>query len=174
MSLFYSERELVDLTGNVLPSKQIKWLKENNIRFIINGSKKPVVFKTQVEDSTNDDDGLLTRVQIIRRSKPVKPLCGIYFLLCGSEIVYVGQSINLVERIGNHLRNDEMLFDSYYYLEVKRENMLLMERKYIEKLFPRMNKKKLKKGLKPNLCGQLIVEWRNVPQKSFLNGLFIS
>ncbi|MDC8446472.1 MAG: DUF4224 domain-containing protein [Nitrosomonas sp.] len=158
MSIFLSEDELVVLTGHKAISRQIQWLKENNIRFIINGAKKPVVHKIQAKEKDHEDDGLLTRKQILRRAKPVKPVCGIYFLLCGSEVVYVGQSINLIERIGNHLRNDQMLFDAFYYIEAKKEDLLILEKKYIKKLNPYLNKKKSSTGEKYSIFGHLIVE----------------
>lgn len=78
--------------------------------------------------------------------------------MCGSEVVYVGQSINLIERIGNHLRNDQMLFDAFYYIEAKKEDLLILEKKYIKKLNPYLNKKKSSTGEKYSIFGHLIVE----------------
>jgi len=46
----------------------------------------------------------LTRAQVRARATPLAPLCGVYFLLLGDEIVYVGKSANVHKRIHEHAR----------------------------------------------------------------------
>ncbi len=154
--IFFSQEHISKLTKTTNKSAQISWLKENNYRFIVNGAGNPVVFRNQVSGTSNKNDGLLSRETIARKSIPIKPICGVYFLVCGSEIMYVGKSINLLERIGNHLRNADMHFDSYYYVKEKPENLGILEQAYINELSPRMNKLVSSKMKKLTLNGSEI------------------
>ena len=154
--IFFSTKHIEELTKTEKSSGQISWLIENNYRFIVNGSGKPVVFKNQVLDRLNKNDGLLTRQKIVRKAIPIKPICGVYFLLNGSEIVYIGKSINLIERIGNHYVTLDMSFNSYSYIEERPNNLETLEKAYINKLSPRMNKNHISKTEKLALCGEPI------------------
>lgn len=157
MRSFYSAEELFALTGCKKPKEQIAWLRNSDYRFIVNAAGKPVVFKTQVKRD-DVDDGLLTARQINNRAIPIKAVIGIYFLLSGSEVIYIGQSINLIERIGNHLRNSNMSFDSYSFVEANESDLNELELKYIKKYRPRMNQAGLIGAPKYRLCGEEIID----------------
>ena len=64
------------------------------------------------------------------------PSC-IYFLLDNIEIVYIGQSINLASRISQHMLVKD--FNKVLYLPVPQENLLSVERFFIEHLTPKYN-----------------------------------
>lgn len=83
--------------------------------------------------------GTLTAEYIIGLAKAVKKTCGIYFLMQGSEIVYVGQSTNCNFRIGNHLSDEQKVFDSYFMVECIESRLDEMEAKYIVKFRPKYN-----------------------------------
>jgi hypothetical protein len=83
--------------------------------------------------------GTLNAEYIVGLAKPVKKTCGIYFLMQGSEIVYVGQSVNCNLRIGNHLNDEQKVFDSYFVVECIENRLDEMEAKYIVKLRPKYN-----------------------------------
>ena len=61
-----------------------------------------------------------------------------YFLLDNVEIVYVGQSINISARVHQHLI--DKCFNRVLYLPVVKENLLKVERFFIERLKPKYNK----------------------------------
>ena len=65
---------------------------------------------------------------------------GIYFLLKDNEIVYVGQSDNVMKRISAHIVADEKMFDSYCVLPVKEGDLNDIEARYIWEFAPRHNK----------------------------------
>lgn len=46
---------------------------------------------------------LLSENAIVERAMPVSDICGVYFLLHESKIVYVGQSRNCHKRIAEHI-----------------------------------------------------------------------
>ena len=62
--LFYSKEEIIEFTKETKPYKQIRWLKEQNYRFVINPGNKPVVFKNQVKDKYEEDGLILPSKQI--------------------------------------------------------------------------------------------------------------
>ena len=45
----------------------------------------------------------------------IERLCGIYYLLREDEIVYIGQSTNILFRVATHLNLGVKVFDSYMY-----------------------------------------------------------
>lgn len=62
----------------------------------------------------------------------------IYFLISENEIVYVGQTLSLPNRLIRHKKDKE--FDSYYAYECKEEVMTKLECYFIIKFNPRYNK----------------------------------
>lgn len=63
--------------------------------------------------------------------------CGVYFLIRGNEIVYVGQSVNVPSRINQH-RKDKR-FDRAVYVPCTRQRVSALERHWIERLDPEYN-----------------------------------
>lgn len=66
-----------------------------------------------------------------------KWVTGIYFLFDGDEIVYVGQSVDIMTRIGAHLR--DKIFDSFNYIECGLRDLNNLEATYILELKPKYN-----------------------------------
>lgn len=84
-----------------------------------------------------DPEELLDATQILRRSIPLKPVAGIYFLIVQGAIKYVGRSRNLFKRLEEHrLRR---VFDSYAVLPCAAEDAAIMEARYIAALRPEWN-----------------------------------
>jgi excisionase family DNA binding protein len=63
--------------------------------------------------------------------------CGIYFLICDGQIVYVGKSINVVARIAQHAA--EKTFDSWAWVACAKSRLDRTERAYIDALMPKLN-----------------------------------
>jgi hypothetical protein len=72
---------------------------------------------------------------VISAAIPVKQNTGIYFLILNNEVVYVGQSIDLLGRVSRHIR-DGKRFDSYAFLSAPKEKLDELERKYIRAFVP--------------------------------------
>lgn len=66
---------------------------------------------------------------------------GIYFLIKGDKVVYVGKSeTNIFDRVTNHSRSKD--FDSFYYKlypKANEEELHLIEARYIAKYAPKYN-----------------------------------
>ncbi len=82
----------------------------------------------------------LTHDQIIKKATPLPDACGIYFLVKGDTIVYVGQSITLFSRLYMHRDERTKEFDRYTFLKCLPHQLAEFERYYIRKFQPLYNK----------------------------------
>lgn len=69
-----------------------------------------------------------------------EPICGVYFLLMDSEVVYVGQSVNIQSRLASHITDGTKKFNRWCYIKVKRGDLNEIEGFYITLLRPKFNK----------------------------------
>lgn len=68
------------------------------------------------------------------------PIMGVYFLMQEENLIYIGQSISIASRIEAHRRcTNNYIFDSVYFIECKREDLLKIEKKYTDLLRPKWN-----------------------------------
>ena len=81
---------------------------------------------------------LLSESEIVGGAKPWTMFCGIYFLICQSRVVYVGQSVNVFSRIGAH-SNSGKEFDRFAFIPCKSEHLDFLESLYIHLLRPALN-----------------------------------
>jgi len=66
-----------------------------------------------------------------------RTVCGVYFLRSRGEIIYVGQSVNILGRIGQHKQTKE--FDSVSFVKCEKHNLNDVEGFFIRLLLPKMN-----------------------------------
>ena len=66
---------------------------------------------------------------------------GIYILFDDEQAVYVGQSLLPYERIGVHIRQKKMIFNSFRILKCSKEKLNYWESYLIYNLYPRYNVK---------------------------------
>ncbi|MFM0044140.1 GIY-YIG nuclease family protein [Paraburkholderia sediminicola] len=92
----------------------------------------------------------LTPEEVIGRSIQVKGVHGVYFLIDDGEIVYIGKSTNFASRLGVH--SLEKKFTRVYFMAIDDASQLdELERFYIKKFDPRLNKTKNWPGSLPAL-----------------------
>lgn len=65
---------------------------------------------------------------------------GVYFLLRGNKIVYIGQTSRFPNRISCHTDKN---FDSYRFIECSWENSLKYESRWIKRFKPEYNKPRI-------------------------------
>lgn len=70
---------------------------------------------------------------------PCNSSTGVYFLIKGFEVVYVGQSVDIFRRVGRHKDND-IDFDSFTILACGKEDLDRLESLYIDALLPKYNR----------------------------------
>jgi len=83
------------------------------------------------------DAKAIPKYHIISSGIPSMKSSGVYFLIKDDEIIYVGQSRNIIYRIGVHSRKVE--FDSFSYIEVDEELLSIVEQSFIKRFNPRLN-----------------------------------
>lgn len=78
--------------------------------------------------------------EILDRQIPVTLVSGVYFLIKDNEIIYVGESENIIYRIGQHLKAYD--FDSYSYIKIdgNKDELRKNETAYIHDFKPSLNK----------------------------------
>lgn len=76
--------------------------------------------------------------EIVRKAKAVEKemLCGVYFLVSGDRVVYVGQSTNVYSRVNTHLSDTRKIFDSWCFIRCERRMLDVLESLYIHFLQP--------------------------------------
>ena len=87
---------------------------------------------------------MLTPYQIIAIKQEASILppraCGVYFLIDGNEIVYVGRAINIAKRLREHRQEGRKYFD-YYSIELCSEaDSVVIEGNYIAAFHPKCNR----------------------------------
>lgn len=81
---------------------------------------------------------MASREEILEHSAPIETAAsGVYFLISGDEIVYVGQSRNVHARIASHMTTKT--FDRVAVLRVAPDQLDFVESVYILALKPRLN-----------------------------------
>ena len=80
----------------------------------------------------------MTKEDVVRAAKAYPRITGVYFLIAGDDVVYVGQSYDVMGRISTHNKSKRM-FDRYAFVEVAEEDLLKVEKAYITAFQPRWN-----------------------------------
>jgi hypothetical protein len=79
---------------------------------------------------------LLSEAEIVSAANPYELATGVYFLVGGDKVVYVGQSVNVYARIPQH--HDKM-FDSFAFIPCEKSMLNALESLYIHVLRPPLN-----------------------------------
>lgn len=90
---------------------------------------------------------LLSIDDLVSQRAPYNIVRGIYFVFSDDEIIYIGQSINIVQRVAFHFVDTRFRHTpptTYAFVEVPGDQLDLMEMLYINKFRPRYNVKGLK------------------------------
>lgn len=90
---------------------------------------------------------LLPEEEIVKTSLPWEKSSGVYFLVSGNRVVYVGQSVNVYSRIDEHTRVKS--FERYAYVPCSIDMLDRLESLYIHCLRPPLNST-LRNGLAKN------------------------
>lgn len=92
-----------------------------------------------VKHGSVDRRGLLDASTIGRKALLYESVCGVYFLLQDEDIVYVGQSINVLTRLAEHFRASLKQFNRVFVIECKAAELNHLEAMYIDKFRPKFN-----------------------------------
>jgi hypothetical protein len=85
-----------------------------------------------------DLKNLPSLAEIQAESQPAALVCGVYFLFRNAELVYIGQSNNVFQRVGNHCKSID--FDSFSCIEIEAARLDHAEKVFISHFRPPLNK----------------------------------
>ena len=79
---------------------------------------------------------MLIEREIVKAASPINTsdYCGVYFLVNGDRVVYVGQSINILVRVREHSKHKD--FDSFSFIRCEKKKLDVLESLYIHALRP--------------------------------------
>lgn len=83
---------------------------------------------------------LLTASDIALAAKTVADYVGVYFLLSGDVVVYVGQSTNIHARVQKHRGERKKKFDRFAFIRCEYHELNVLESIYIHALRPMYNR----------------------------------
>lgn len=132
---FLSKDKLKELTGYKQPSAIAKWLAKRGIPFFPRPNGWPAVAAHLLDAIERGDEIVLDAPrlefnrQFGRNSGKVYRGAGVYALLLAKEIVYIGQTTNVIRRIGEHAASRE--FDEYRFIKCEADRLLDLERELI-------------------------------------------
>jgi len=95
-----------------------------------------------IQSGNIDEVGLYSKTTIVSAARSVGKMSGIYFLVDAGQIVYVGQSTDIIMRISSHLREGVKTFTSFSVIEASAEELDDLEARYIAKFEPVYNVKR--------------------------------
>lgn len=92
--------------------------------------------KMNIASAALTNKSLLSFEDIVKDALPWGRACGVYFLVQGTEVVYVGQSVNIYSRISQHT---DKRFDKYAFVPCEAALLDKLESLYIHTLRPKLN-----------------------------------
>ena len=90
----------------------------------------------------NPDNFVDMMIPLSRYSVSEYIICGVYFLFQGPTLQYIGQSVNIIARCGDHVR-DGKEFDSFTFVRCRRDQLDVLERSCIRLFKPPLNGSKM-------------------------------
>jgi len=123
------------------PSDIRRWAKAYLI-YAVEARPMPVTFICQFRENPK---GVIPYALEPMRDKmfsslPLGERCSaVYFLILDNEVVYVGQTVSLVSRLGKHSEEKTGKWDSFLYIPCPEELLTKVEKWWISKLRPQLN-----------------------------------
>ncbi len=144
MSLFLSDKEMVEFTGHITKVAQVTWLERNNVKFYVARSGRPVVSRATRDEvllRSFDSSDLRPSVAEIASGKTGKFFssreAGVYLLWDGDVVVYVGRTTHLFSRVTSHHQDKE--FDRVQFVKLPAKKHDIYEMELIKTLNPKYN-----------------------------------
>lgn len=117
---------------------------------------------------------MYSKSKVLDMSAPIKKpiIQGVYFLVKGNQIVYVGACKDVYHRVSTHRSNIRLKFSSWTYQAIDDyDKMLVDEIKYIKKFTPKYNikdnpkaKKEMQKAISLDGLNKKRISWHEVEQ----------
>ena len=150
----------------LVDGKHYRYLKKETSQFItenlvstLETGAYPVVLPVVVPPDSIDCPYSLRKINRHLVNLPDIFHSGVYFLCLEGEVVYVGQSINVANRLSEHLRTK--IFDRVFILPIIKYNLDIVETAFILLLKPRYNITNKGRLSTPVSCDGPIIRGKN-------------
>jgi len=100
--------------------------------------------ESSVLSNTLTGKHMVLEQEIVAQAESFENQCGVYFLVKGKRVVYVGQSVQISARLADHSKNKD--FDSYAFIRCDKEKLNVLESLYIHALSPKYQGRSGHKG----------------------------
>ena len=90
--------------------------------------------ESSVLSNTLTGKHMVLEQEIVAQAESFENQCGVYFLVRGNRVVYVGQSVQISARLADHSKTKD--FDSYAFIRCDKEKLDVLESLYIHALSP--------------------------------------
>lgn len=101
---------------------------------------RPVEKVLQRAEAKRRTERNAVKADVLSWAEPWEPVAGLYFLIDGDEVVYVGRSQDVHKRVGEHGAQGKIEFDKVAVVEVTdEEHLTWMERNFLDWLQPKHN-----------------------------------
>jgi len=152
--MFLTDEEMIEMTGYRQPAAQIRFLQKWRIRHVVSRNGRPkVTHDVAAEDcdKVHPDEPATHELLPLRalRKLPAEPPAfgsGVYFLWRGNELLYVGQALNVRDRVTSHIRArrgfriaKKIPFDRCTFILCRQAQLIALEAKYILRHRPEFN-----------------------------------
>jgi hypothetical protein len=107
-------------------------------RSMRNGGPLPLIASVDKTGGVSRTETYLTEQQIVIAAQSFTKFSGVYFLTLGDSVVYVGMSVHVLGRIGQHAQTSRK-FDGYHVIPCSEERAAVLEKHYIKLLQPEGN-----------------------------------
>lgn len=124
--------------GRVKLEDAIRQAREHNQHVKhVRGSERQV--RQGTVHGVRDRRGLLEPEHVAANAMLYDCVCGIYFLLLNDEVVYVGQSTDVLRRFSQHRQEGTKEFNRVYIVQCQPVELERLEAMYIDKYRPKHN-----------------------------------
>ena len=94
------------------------------------------------EESLVEATALLSHEAVVSQAYPLGGYSGIYFLVRNAKVVYVGKSLDVEYRLGQHRTARQKDFDSVFIIACDPSKLTQLEARYIRMFEPPLNSAK--------------------------------
>ena len=141
--MFLGKDEVVKLTGHRTRVAQAKWLKENHFKFFTNAKGQILVPRAKADKRTQSTRYTTRKVINIESALTDAATfsaneVGVYLLIDDQQVVYIGKTTNLFQRVAAHQTDKQ--FDSIRFIRLHHGDLDIWERELIAQMTPKYNK----------------------------------
>lgn len=139
MKPYLTADEIAEITDPLTQgAARIRFFKERGCKVFARPNGQPLVHPAEWEEVKSGRRSNMSEAEIVALAQPFEGVSGVYFLITGDRVVYVGQSSNVYRRVMDHRL--AMKFERWHYVPCAEHQREEIEAGYIKALNPMFNR----------------------------------